>query len=95
MKASLLIIAAWTTTALICVLGVSAAGAIWFYMEPVVDSVDDPASYYVAAISGMVALALSIAVSLGITIHLSRCTARDAAARPAWPGHASRFGPGV
>lgn len=79
MKAKLLIVAAWTTTALICVLGVSAAGAIWYYMEPMVDSADDPASYYFAVISGMLALGISFATSLGITIHLTGCRARNTA----------------
>ncbi|MCB5294359.1 hypothetical protein [Arthrobacter sp. SO3] len=41
------------------ILGVSAGSTIWFYMEPVVDTVPDPASYYAAAEAGLMALFLS------------------------------------
>ncbi|WP_026555347.1 hypothetical protein [Arthrobacter sp. 35W] len=80
MKPIVLVAAAWLATALTAVLGVAAAGTIWFYMEPVVDLVDDPASYYVAVVSGFAALGLSFAVSLGLTIHVLRCSARTAEA---------------
>lgn len=68
-----LAIAAWVVTGLIALLGISAGATIWFYMEPVVDSVPDPASYYVAAGAGFLALFLSLAVSIGITVHSVRC----------------------
>ena len=69
-----LAIAAWTLTFVIAILGISAAATVWFYMEPVVDSVPDPASYYVAAAAGFLALLLSLAVSVGVTVHAARCS---------------------
>jgi len=73
MKAILTMAAAWTVTALISVLGITAGQTFWCYMEPVMDTVADPASYYLAAYSGLLALALSVAVSVGITLHTVRC----------------------
>ena len=70
----ILAITAWVLTGLIALLGVSAGSTIWFYMEPVVDTVPDPASYYVAA-AGFLALFLSLVVSVGVTVHAARCTA--------------------
>lgn len=69
-----LAIVAWNLTFLIAVLGISAAATLWFYMEPVVDSVPDPASYYVAAAAGFLALLLSLTVSVGVTVHAARCS---------------------
>ena len=66
-------IVAWVLTALIVILGFNAGATIWFYMEPVVDAVPDPASYYVAVTAGFVALLLSLAVSIGLTVHSARC----------------------
>ena len=75
----ILAILAWILTGLIALLGVSAGATIWFYMEPVVDTVPDPASYSVAASAGFLALFLSVAVSIGLTVHAARCNAgRDA-----------------
>jgi hypothetical protein len=74
-KILILAIAAWALTGLIALLGVTAGATIWFYMEPVVDSVPDPMSYFVAVGSGFLALVLSLAVSVGITIHAARCLA--------------------
>lgn len=79
MKTILLIIATWAVTAMIMVLGVNAGATIWFYMERAIGT--EPASYFVAAYSGIVALGLSFAVSIGITIHLLRCRSRDLAHR--------------
>ncbi len=73
MKIGVLVIAAWLVTGLIVLLGVSAGATIWFYMEPVVDSVPDPASYALAVGAGFLALLLSLAVSLGLTVHAARC----------------------
>jgi len=80
MKSILLVIAAWTVTVLIGVLGVNAGATIWFYREPVMESVAEPASYFVAAYSGIVALILSFVVSLGISIHVAYCRAKAASA---------------
>lgn len=71
----ILAIAAWVLTGLIALLGVSAGATIWFYMEPVVDTVPDPASYFVAVCAGFLALCLSLAVSVGVTVHAARCNA--------------------
>jgi hypothetical protein len=46
-------------------------------MEPVVDSVPDPASYFVAVGAGLMALFLSFAVSVGITVQAARYTAAE------------------
>ncbi|MHA7268709.1 hypothetical protein [Arthrobacter sp. HLT1-20] len=75
MQIKVIAVAAWVMTGLIGVLGLNAATTIWFYMEPVVDTVPDPASYYVAVTVGLLALLLSLAVSLGATIHVTRCEA--------------------
>ncbi len=69
----ILAIAAWVLTALIALLGISAGATIWFYMEPVVDSVPDPASYLVAVVAGFLALFLSLVVSVGVTVRVARC----------------------
>lgn len=74
MKSTLLIIATWAVTTSIAVFGVSAAATIWFYMEPVMESVPDPVSYAVSVCSGLLALVLSAAVSVAISIHLVRCS---------------------
>jgi hypothetical protein len=66
--------AAWSLTFVLAILGVSAGATVWFYMEPVVDSVPDPASYYVAAAAGFLALLLSVVVSVGATVHAARCS---------------------
>lgn len=75
MKMVILAIAAWVLTGVIALLGVSAGSTIWFYMEPVVDTVPDPASYYVAAAAGFLALFLSFGVSVGVTVHAAQCNA--------------------
>ncbi|MFQ4148146.1 hypothetical protein AAGW05_05530 [Arthrobacter sp. LAPM80] len=66
-------IVAWVLTALIVILGFNAGATIWFYMEPVVDAVPDPASYYIAVTAGFMALLMSLAVSIGLTVHAARC----------------------
>ena len=64
MKLIILAIAAWVLTGLIAVLGVTAGATIWVYMEPVVDTVPKPASYFLAATVGFLALFLSLIVSV-------------------------------
>ncbi|MFC9336429.1 hypothetical protein [Arthrobacter sp. NPDC057009] len=76
----ILAIAAWVLTGLIALLGISAGATIWFYMEPVVDTVPDPTSYFVAAGAGFLALFLSVVISVGITVHAARCRASRQAA---------------
>ncbi|MGG5170555.1 hypothetical protein ACQR35_00035 [Pseudarthrobacter sp. J1738] len=75
MKMVILAISAWVLTGVIALLGVSAGSTFWFYMEPVIDTAPDPASYYVAAAAGFVALFLSSVVSVGVTVHAVRCNA--------------------
>jgi hypothetical protein len=75
MKMVILAVAAWVLTGVIALLGVSAGSTIWFYMEPVVDTVPDPASYYVVAAAGLLALFLSLVVSVGATVQAARCNA--------------------
>jgi hypothetical protein len=77
MKMVILAIAAWVLTDLIALLGISAGATIWFYMEPVVESVPDPASYFVAVGAGLLALFLSFAVSVDITVQAARYTAAE------------------
>lgn len=73
MKIVVLALLSWLVTGLIVILGVSTGATIWFFMEPIVDSVPDPASYYLAVGAGVPALLLSAAVSVGLTIHAARC----------------------
>jgi hypothetical protein len=80
MKLIILAIAAWVLTGLIAVLGVTAGATIWAYMEPVVDTVPKPASYFVAATVGFLALFLSLIVSVAITVHAAQCNASRNAA---------------
>ena len=75
MKLIILASAAWVVTGLIAVLGVTAGATIWAYMEPVVDTVPMPASYFIAASVGFLVLLLSLSVSVGVTVHAARCNA--------------------
>ncbi|MET3952342.1 hypothetical protein [Arthrobacter sp. UYEF36] len=75
MNMVILAVAAWLLTGMIAILGVSAGATIWVYMEPLVDTVPDPASYFVAAAAGFLALFLSLVVSVGVTVHAARCNA--------------------
>lgn len=77
MKKFALAITAWLLTGVITLWGVSAGSTIWFYMEPVVDAVPDPASYYVAAASGFLALFLSLVVSIAVTVHAANCRSHE------------------
>jgi hypothetical protein len=70
---------AWVLTGLIAILGLNAGRTVWFYMEPVIDTVPNPASYYIAATAGILALFLSLGVSIGVTVHAGGCnTSRSA-----------------
>ncbi|RJT79155.1 hypothetical protein D6T63_11075 [Arthrobacter cheniae] len=68
MKVWHLSVLSWIVTALIAVLGVTAASTIWYFQEPVVDSVAQPGSYSIAAVSGLVVLMLSFLLSCGLTV---------------------------
>jgi hypothetical protein len=72
MKSWALAISSWVVTALIAFLGVNAGATIWYYQEPVVDLVNQPTSYFLAAYSGFAALALSFVVSMAVTVHALR-----------------------
>lgn len=67
MKVWQLAVVSWIVTALIAVLGVAAARTIWYFQEPVVDSVAQPDSYFIAAICGLLVLALSFLLSCALT----------------------------
>jgi hypothetical protein len=73
MKAWGLVFSSWVVTALIAVLGVNAGATIWYYQEPVIDAVPEPASYFLAAYSGIAVLSLSFIVSVAVTVHVGRC----------------------
>jgi hypothetical protein len=68
MKVWHLSVMSWIITALIAVLGVAAASTIWYFQEPVIDSVAEPSSYFIAAVSGLVVLTLSFLLSCGLTV---------------------------
>ncbi|MBH0108993.1 hypothetical protein I6E81_02300 [Salinibacterium sp. NG22] len=65
-----LLVFAWLVPAFIVVLGLNAGATIWHYMEPQMGVVPDPGTYYVAVFAGLIALLLSIAVAMGISIHV-------------------------
>ena len=44
-------------------------------------AVSEPSTYYWAAVSGLVALALSVIVAIGISIHLANSKTVDAGVR--------------
>lgn len=73
MKIWHLTVVSWIVTALIGVLGVTAASTIWYFQEPVLDSVAQPRSYFLAAICGLVVLTLSFLLSCALTALAGRC----------------------
>lgn len=75
MRMTIVAIAAWVLTGLILLLGINVGRAFWFYMEPVVDTVPVPASYKIAAVAGILALVLSLFVSVGATLQAARGSA--------------------
>jgi hypothetical protein len=81
MKSWGLVFSSWAVTALPAFLGVSAGATIWYYQEPVVDSVPEPVSYFIAAYSGLAVLALSFVASTAVTVHVGRCTKTGRAGR--------------
>lgn len=68
MGARLLLIAAWLLPVAILILGVNVGATIWIYLEPQMAAIPTPDSYGVAFWSGVVALLLSVAVAVGISI---------------------------
>lgn len=75
-----LAVVSWIVTALIGVLGTTAARTIWFYQEPVVDTVVQPNSYFTAAISGLIVLVLSLLLSCALTVAAGRSATRHTSA---------------
>lgn len=75
MQIKIIAVAAWVLTGMIVILGLNTGRTIWFYMEPMVDTVPEPVSYYIAVAAGFMALLLSLAVSIGATVHAIRCNA--------------------
>lgn len=56
----------WLVTALIGVFGINAAWTIWYFQEPVVDSVARPTSYFIAVVCGLSVLVLSLLLSCAL-----------------------------
>ncbi|WP_343924259.1 hypothetical protein [Rhodoglobus aureus] len=73
-----LLVATWLVPAVIVVLGINTGATIWYYMEQQMGLVPDPSTYYVAAVSGLVALVLSVIVAVGISIHVANFKTVDA-----------------
>ena len=63
-----LAVASWIVTALIAISGINAARTIWYFQEPVVDSVVQPDSYFLAAVCGLLVLALSLLLSCALLL---------------------------
>ena len=57
----------WLVTALIGVFGLNAARTIWYYQEPVVDSVAQPTNFFIAVVCGLSVLVLSLLLSCALT----------------------------
>jgi hypothetical protein len=81
MGSKLLLIAAWLVPAVIVVLGINTGATIWYYTEAQLGALPAPSSYFVAAFSGLAALALSVIVAVGISIHVANSTTVDAEVR--------------
>lgn len=64
-------ITSWIVTVLIAILGVMAGQTIWFYQEPLIDSLPMPPSYTVAVLVGLAALVCSLTLSIVATFALA------------------------
>jgi hypothetical protein len=70
MGTRLLLIAAWLVPVAILILGVNVGATIWTYQEPLMDVIPAPDAFGIAFWSGVVALLLSVAVAVGISIQV-------------------------
>lgn len=66
--AKVMAIGSWIVTVLIAALGVAVGQTIWFYQEPLIDTLPQPGSYFTAVMLGLAALAGSAFVSILATI---------------------------
>lgn len=66
-----LVVSSWVTTVLIAVLGVYAGQTIWYYQEPTIDTVSTPQSFFVAVYAGLAVLILTVAQSIGVSVHFA------------------------
>lgn len=72
MKVWHLAVVSWIVTVFIGVFGLNAWYTIWYYQEPVIDSVAEPDGFLVAVICGLGVLALSFLLSCALTILAGR-----------------------
>lgn len=70
----------WLVTALIGVFGLNAAWTIWYFQEPVVDSIAQPGSYFIAVVCGLSVLVLSLLLSCALTALAGRVAIRSTSA---------------
>ncbi|TQO21150.1 hypothetical protein FB472_2821 [Rhodoglobus vestalii] len=81
MGKKLLLVAVWLLPAVLVVLGINTGATIWYYMEPQMGSMPDPSTYFIAVVSGFVALALSVLVAVGISIYVATVSAAESGPR--------------
>ncbi len=72
MKVWHLAVASWIVTVLIGVFGMNAWYTIWYYQEPVIDSVAEPDAVGIAVACGLGVLALSVLLSGALSILAAR-----------------------
>ena len=77
MKAWQLAVASWLLTALIGFFGLQAWYTIWYYQEPVIDTVSQPGSSIVAVVSGLGLFALSFLFSCAMTVFAGRVASNE------------------
>lgn len=61
-------IISWGVTILVVALGVTVGQTLWFYIEPVMQTVDTPPSYGIAATVGIALFVFSLILSVLSTI---------------------------
>ena len=75
MKVWHLAVVSWIVTVLIGVFGMNAWYTIWYYQEPVIDSVAEPDAFGIAVACGLGVLALSVLLSGALSIVAARVEA--------------------
>ncbi|ABK05566.1 hypothetical protein Arth_4395 (plasmid) [Arthrobacter sp. FB24] len=76
MKVWHLAVVSWIVTVLIGVFGMNAWYTIWYYQEPVIDSVAEPDAFGLAVACGLGVLALSLLLSGALSIVAARVDTR-------------------
>jgi Mg2+ and Co2+ transporter CorA len=72
MKVWHLAVVSWIVTVLTGVFGMNAWYTIWYYQEPVIDSVAEPDAFGIAVACGLGVLALSVLLSGALSILAAR-----------------------